>query len=122
MPSVPRGTAEGTLSIGGSTRRGTGIGYRDHNLGNAALPRLVYEYEDGTRRSRITFRRTADLMCTKFVDLLTGFKRFLAMLAGFDGGEAAETATLERFEGGKVAETVSQESAVWELMYFGRAP
>jgi hypothetical protein len=105
---VPRSTAEGTLSIGGSTRRGTGIGCHDHNLGNAALPRLLYEYEDGTSCYRFTFRRTADLMRTKFVDLLTGFKRFRALLAGFEGGKAAET--------------VSQESAVWELMYFGRAP
>jgi hypothetical protein len=30
--------------------------------------------------------------------------------------------TLERFENGRVAETVSQDSAVWELMYFGHAP
>jgi hypothetical protein len=29
---------------------------------------------------------------------------------------------LERFENGRAAETVSQDSAVWELMYFGHAP
>jgi hypothetical protein len=80
--------------------------------------------EHGSRRSRITFRRTADLVRTKFVDLLTGVKRCLACRAGVDGAylRFAGTATLERFEGGRVAETVSQESAVWELMYFARAP
>ncbi len=153
LPSVPRGTVEGTVSIGGATRSVTGVGYHDHNWGNAALPglvhnwywgrarigdytviasfitatdryggtalpvfmlargdaivaddaakvrfsadevftdpltgkpvagRLVYEYDDGTGRYRITFRRAADLARTKFVDLLTGFKRFLARLA-----------------------------------------
>jgi hypothetical protein len=61
---------------------------------------------------------------TKFVDLLTGFKRFLARFAGFDGAylRFGGTATLERFEAGRVVETVSQDSAVWELMYFGHAP
>jgi hypothetical protein len=196
LPSVPRGTVEGTVTIGGATRSVTGVGYHDHNLGNAALPmlvdnwywgrarigdytviasfitatdryggtalpvfmlargdaivaddaakvrfsadevftdaltgkpvagRLVYEYDDGTGRYRITFRRAADLARTKFVDLLTGFKRFLARLAGFDGAylRFAGTVTLERFEGGRVVETVSQDSAVWELMYFGHAP
>jgi predicted secreted hydrolase len=196
LPSVPRGTVEGTLSIGGATRIVTGVGYHDHNWGNAplldlvhdwywgrarigdytvisstitatdryggaALPvfmlargdaiiaddaakvrfsaddvftdtltgkpvagRLVYEYEDGSRRYRITYLRATDLVRTMFVDLLTGFKRFLARLAGFDGAylRFAGTATLERFEAGRLVETVSQQSAVWELMYFGHAP
>ena len=196
LPSVPRGTVEGTVSIGGSTRRVTGVGYHDHNWGNAALPglvdnwywgrarigdytviasfitatgryggtalpvfmlargdaivaddaakvrfsadevftdqltgkpvagTLVYEYDDGAARYRITFKRRADLARTKFVDLLTGFKRFLARLACFDGAylRFAGTVTLERFEGDRVVETVSQDSAVWELMYFGHAP
>ena len=157
LPSVPRGTVEGTVSIGGVSRRVTGFGYHDHNWGNAALPglvhdwywgrarigdytviasfitatdryggvampvfmlahggaivaddaskvrfsadevftdeytgkpvagKLVYEYGDGTSRYRITFRRATDLGRTKFVDLLSGFKRFLARLACFDG-------------------------------------
>ena len=196
LPSVPRGAVEGTVTIGGTTRAVTGVGYHDHNWGNAALPGLVdnwywgrarignwtviasyitatrryggvampvfmlarggaivaddaakvsfsadevytdpytgkpvagvlaYEYDDGAARYRITFRRRADLARTKFVDLLTGFKRFLARLAGFDGAylRFAGTVTLERFEGDRVAETVSQDSAVWELMYFGHAP
>ncbi|MCX7029791.1 MAG: hydroxyneurosporene dehydrogenase [Spirochaetes bacterium] len=196
LPSVPKGTVEGTLSIGGATPIVTGVGYHDHNWGNAplldlvhdwywgrarigdytvisstitatdryggaALPvfmlalgdaiiaddaakvrfsadevftdtltgkpvagRLVYEYEDGSSRYRITYRRATDLVRTMFVDLLTGFKRSLARLAGFDGAylRFAGTATLERFEDGRLVETVSQESAVWELMYFGHAP
>jgi hypothetical protein len=196
LPSVPRGTVEGTVTIGGATRTVTGVGYHDHNWGNAALPglvdnwywgrarigdytviasfitatgryggaalpvfmlargetivaddatkvrfsagevfsdrytgkpvagTLVYEYDDGAARCRITFKRRADLARTKFVDLLTGFKRFLARLACFDGAylRFTGTVTLERFEGGRVVETVSQDSAVWELMYFGHAP
>jgi hypothetical protein len=85
---------------------------------------LVYEYDDGAARYRITFRRRADLARTKFVDLLTGLTRLLAQLSCFDGAylRFTGTVTLERFEGGRVAETVSQDSAVWELMYFGHAP
>lgn len=196
LPSVPRGTVEGTVTVGAATRAVTGVGYHDHNWGNAALPALVdnwywgrarigdwtviasfitatdryggvampvfmlarageivaddaaqvrffagevftdaytgkpvaglivYDYDDGASRYRVTFRRRIDLVRTKFVDLLTGFTRFLARLSGFDGAylRFGGTATLERFEGDRVAETVSQDSAVWELMYFGRAP
>ena len=196
LPSVPRGTVEGTLTVGGAARRVTGVGYHDHNWGNAALPGLVhdwywgrarigdctviasfitatdryggvalpvfmlargdaivaddaarvrfsardtftdpatgkpvagvlvYDYEDGTSRWRITFRRRTDLVRTKFVDLLSGFTRLAARLAGFDGAylRFGGTVTLERFEGAEVAETVSQDAAVWELMYFGHAP
>ncbi len=195
LPSVPRGTVEGTLTIGASERRVTGVGYHDHNWGNAPLPvlvhdwywgrarigdytaiasfitatdryggaalpvfmlardgaivaddaskvrfsaeevftealtgkpvagRLVYDYEDGEIRYRITFRRTADIARTRFVDLLKGMPRLFARLAGFDGAylRFRGTATLERFEGGRLVETVSQDSAVWELMYFGRS-
>jgi hypothetical protein len=196
LPSVPRGTVDGTVTIAGAARRVTGVGYHDHNWGNAALPTLVdnwywgrarigewtviasyitatdryggagmpvfmlarggaivaddaakvrfsagevqtdaytgkpvagvlvYEYDDGMARYRITFRRRADLARTKFVDLLTGFTRFLAQLSRFDGAylRFTGTVTLERFDDGRVAETVSQDSAVWELMYFGHAP
>jgi predicted secreted hydrolase len=196
LPSVPRGTVEGTLAVGGAVRRVTGVGYHDHNWGNAALPGLVhhwywgrarigdytviasfitatdryggaalpvfmlargdaivaddaakvrfsanetfteaitgkpvagvlvYDYDDGASRYRVTFRRGTDLVRTKLVDLLTGFTRFLARLAGFDGAylRFGGTVTLERFEGTTAAETASQDSAVWELMYFGRAP
>ena len=196
LPSVPRGTVEGTVTIGGAARAVAGVGYHDHNWGNAALPGLVhdwywgrarigdftviasfitatdryrgvclpvfmvarggaivaddaskvrfsasdvftdpltgkpvagvlvYEYDDGTSRCRITFRRRADLVRTRFVDMLTGFTRFLARLACFDGAylRFGGTVTLERFDGGRVAETVSQNAAVWELMYFGHAP
>ena len=196
LPSVPRGTVEGTVTIGGTVRAVTGVGYHDHNWGNAALPGLVdnwywgrarigdwtaiasyitatdryggaalpvfmlarggtivaddasrvrfsagevftdpytgkpvagvlvYDYDDGAARYRVTFRRRADIARTKFVDLLTGFTRLLARLACFDGAylRFTGTVTLERFENGRVAETVSQDSAVWELMYFGHAP
>jgi len=196
LPSVPRGTVEGTLTVGGATRHVTGVGYHDHNWGNAALPRLVhdwywgrarvgdftviasfitatdryggaalpvfmlargdaivaddatkvrfsasephidpvtgkpvagvlvYEYDDGTSRYRVAFRRGTDLARTKFVDLLTGCTRFLARLARFDGAylRFGGTVTLERCEGAAGAETASQDSAVWELMYFGHAP
>jgi hypothetical protein len=196
LPSVPRGTVEGTVAVGGVARRVTGVGYHDHNWGNAPLTGLVhdwywgrariggytaiasfitatgryggtalpvfllarggtivaddaskvrfsagevftdpltgkpvaatiaYEYDDGTSRYRVTFRRRADLVRTRFVDLLAGFTKLLALLARFDGAylRFGGTVTLERFEGGRVVETASQDSAVWELMYFGHAP
>ncbi len=196
LPSVPQGTAAGTVTIGGVARSVTGVGYHDHNWGNAPLPqlvhhwywgrarigdytviassitateahggvalpvfmlargdallaedaskvrfsadepftdaftgkpadgRLVYDYLDAGARYRVSFRRATDLARVRFLDILPPGRRLLARLACFDGAylRFAGTATLERFEGDAVVESVSQETAVWELMYFGRAP
>lgn len=196
LPSVPQGTAEGTVTVAGDTARVSGVGYHDHNWGNApitdlvhhwywgrarvgpytviasyitavdrydgiSLPvfmlargstvvaddatkvsfsaaqgyrdqytgkpvwgRVVYEYDDGGSQWRITFQRKKDLARVRFVDLLTGSQRFLARLSGFDGAyiRFAGTATVERLEAGCVVESAAQDTAVWELMYFGHAP
>lgn len=196
LPSVPQGRVEGTLEIDGRVVSVTGVGYHDHNWGNASLldlvhhwywgraqvgpytviaswitatpayggvdlpvfllardgaivaedgtrvrftardtktdsytgkpvaGTLVYEYDGGDTVYRITFQRAKDLVSTKFVDTLPVLKGFLARLAGFDGAylRFGGTITLERFEHGALAETVSQDSGVWELMYFGHAP
>jgi hypothetical protein len=196
LPSVPQGTVEGTVTIGGKARRVSGIGYHDHNWGNASLLEvihdwywgtarigdytviasyitasqryggaaspvfmlahggeiladdaskvrftagevsvdpytkkpvagvIVYDYDDGTHRWRVTFRRAADLVRVRFLDMARGMQAFLGRLSGFDGAyvRCTGTVTLERFDAGQVAETVSQDAGVWELMYFGHAP
>jgi hypothetical protein len=196
LPSVPQGDVEGTVTIEGRAKGVRGVGYHDHNWGNAplvdlvhhwywgrariggytliasnitaseayggaSLPifmlargdtllaqdaakvrfstdeifidahtgkpvagRIVYDYRDGARRYRVTFRRATDLVRVRFVEILKGFQGFLARLTRFDGAYLRFTGvvTLERFEGEVVAETIGQESAVWELMYFGHAP
>ena len=50
LPSVPRGTVEGTVTIRGAARRVTGVGYHDHNWGNAPLPGLVHDWYWGRAR------------------------------------------------------------------------
>ena len=46
-----------------------------------------------------------------------------AKLIGFDGSylRFEGSATIEKLENGKVVESVTEESAVWELMYFGKS-
>jgi predicted secreted hydrolase len=196
LPSVPQGTVSGTVSIAGQSGAVSGVGYHDHNWGDASMLDLIhdwywgraqigsytviasyitasgtygstplpifmlardgaiiaddatkvrfstegvysdpytgkpvaavvaYDYDDGASRYRITFRRGADLVRTRFVDMLGGFESFLARLSGFDGAylRFTGTVTLERFEAGQVVETKTESSAVWELMYFGHAP
>jgi predicted secreted hydrolase len=196
LPSVPQGTVAGTVSIAGQSRTVSGVGYHDHNWGDASMLDLIhdwywgraqigsytviasyitasgafgstplpifmlardgviladdaakvrfstdgvftdpytgkpvagvvaYDYDDGTSRYRVTFRRGADLVRTRFVDMLGGFESFLARLSGFDGAylRFTGTVTLERWDAEKIVETRSESSAVWELMYFGHAP
>jgi predicted secreted hydrolase len=50
LPSVPQGTVEGTVTIAGVSRSVTGVGYHDHNWGNAPIPELVHHWYWGRAR------------------------------------------------------------------------
>ena len=44
LPSVPQGTVSGSLEIDGRTTAITGVGYHDHNWGDASLLDLVHHW------------------------------------------------------------------------------
>ena len=44
LPSVPQGTVEATYRVGGNSRTTTGIGYHDHNWGDAPMPELMHHW------------------------------------------------------------------------------
>ena len=44
LPSVPRGVANVTYSIGGEKHETTGVGYHDHNWGNVGLMEVVHDW------------------------------------------------------------------------------
>lgn len=44
LPSVPQGRAEVRYRIGEEAREAAGIGYHDHNWGNAALQKLIHDW------------------------------------------------------------------------------
>ena len=55
--------------------------------------------------------------------MLPGIVRLAAKLIGFEGSylRFEGSATIERIENGTTVESVTEESAVWELMYFGKS-
>jgi len=44
LPSVPQGTAEVRYRVGDEAHETAGIGYHDHNWGNAALQKLIHDW------------------------------------------------------------------------------
>ena len=44
MPAVPQGTAEVRYRVGDEVHETAGIGYHDHNWGNAALQKLIHDW------------------------------------------------------------------------------
>jgi hypothetical protein len=44
LPSVPHGAVEATYSVGGRSSTTTGVGYHDHNWGDAPLPKLMHHW------------------------------------------------------------------------------
>jgi len=44
LPSVPQGTVEATYRVGGDSTTATGVGYHDHNWGNAPMPDLMHHW------------------------------------------------------------------------------
>jgi hypothetical protein len=44
LPSVPQGAVELTYTVNGTSRTTTGVGYHDHNWGNAPMPELMHDW------------------------------------------------------------------------------
>ncbi len=44
LPSVPQGRVEATYRVGGDSRTAAGVGYHDHNWGNAPMPKLMHHW------------------------------------------------------------------------------
>ena len=44
LPAVPQGAVEVSYRIGDEKHTTTGVGYHDHNWGNAALPKLIHDW------------------------------------------------------------------------------
>ena len=86
--------------------------------------KVIYEYETLAKEFyRITYDRRGDISRQNFIVLLPGVVRLAAKLVGFAGSylRFEGSATVERLESGTVVESVTEDSAVWELMYFGKA-
>lgn len=98
--------------------------YIDSHTGKPVYNKVIYEYETPAGEYfRITYDRKGDISQQNFIDLLPGVVRLAARLIGFEGSYLRfdGTATVERLEHGAVVEMATEESAVWELMYFGKA-
>ena len=98
--------------------------YIDDHTGKPVYSKVVYEYETPAGEYyRITHDRRGDISRQNFIDLLPGIVRMAAKLIGFEGSylRFQGSATIEKIENGVVVESVTEESAVWELMYFGKA-
>ena len=98
--------------------------YIDETTGKPVYGKVVYEYvtEQG-ETYRIKYERSGDISKHNFIDLLSGITKFAAKLIGFSGSylRFEGSATVEKIEEGKIVESVTEPSAVWELMYFGKS-
>jgi hypothetical protein len=92
----------------------------DERSGKPVANVVVYEYEDGPDRYRVSYRRSSTIVDVRLIETVSGFRHLLARLAGFDGAYLRFTGNvqLERFVDGELAEDVSAPGT-WEMMYFG---
>ena len=96
----------------------------EEKTGKPVASRLAWDFKDGDKAYRISFRRQKDLVRTSLLNGLPAFTAFLARLAGFDGAYLRFTGdvTVEALERGVPVDAQTNTAAVWELMYLGRAP
>jgi hypothetical protein len=82
---------------------------------------VVYEYQEGPERYRVSYRRSKMLVNYQLINRLSGFKYVLARLARFDGSYMRFTGDvrLEHFVHDKLVEDLSG-TGIWEMTYFGR--
>jgi hypothetical protein len=94
--------------------------HMDETSGKPVANVVVYEYEDGPERYRVSYRRAQTIVNAHLIDRVSGFKHLLARLMGFDGSYLRFTGKvqLEHFVNGELVEDVS-DPGIWEMMYFG---
>jgi hypothetical protein len=92
----------------------------DAKSGKPVANVVVYEYEAGPERYRVSYRRSQTIVDEKLIHRVSGFKHLLAKAAGFDGAYLRFTGIvrLERFVDGELVEDVG-DPGIWEMMYFG---
>jgi hypothetical protein len=93
----------------------------DEQSGKPVADLVIYDYEDGPERYRVTYRRSETIVDQQLITRVSGFKHLLARLARFDGPYLRFTGDvqLEHFINGELIEDVS-DPGIWEMMYFGR--
>jgi hypothetical protein len=96
--------------------------YTDQKTGKPVAATTRYTYQDDDDRYVVSFTRTHDLSLNPMIDTLKGIKRIAAMLMRFDGAYLRFVGDLQisRYRASDLVETF-KDSAIWELMYFGRA-
>jgi hypothetical protein len=94
--------------------------HMDPKSGKPVANVVVYEYEDGPDRYRVSYRRSETIVDAKLIEQVSGFKYLLAKLMRFDGAYLRFTGNvqLERFVNGELVEDVS-DPGIWDKMYFG---
>ena len=98
--------------------------YIDEQTGKPVFGNVIYEYTtESGEEYRITYTRKGDISKQNFIELLSGPLKLGAKIIGFDGAylRFEGEASIEKLENGTVVEKVTEPSAVWELMYFGKA-
>ncbi|MCW2755300.1 MAG: hypothetical protein JWQ32_2711 [Marmoricola sp.] len=96
----------------------------DTVTGKPVANTTIYEYDAtaaGGEHYRVTFARENTIVHDRMIESISGPKRLLARLVGFDGAYMRFTGqvTVEHLRGQGAPETVTAP-ALWELMYFGK--
>jgi hypothetical protein len=93
----------------------------DPTSGKPVANLVVYEYEAGPERYRVSYRRSETIVNNQLIARVSGFKYLLARLARFDGSYMRFTGNvqLQHFVNGELVEDVN-DTGIWEMMYFGR--
>jgi len=94
--------------------------HTDEHSGKPIADVVVYDYDDGRDRYRVSFHRTETILDRKLIDQVSGVKHVLARLKRFDGAYLRFTGRvqLEHFVDGDKVEDVSDQG-IWEMMYLG---
>lgn len=96
--------------------------YIDEYTNKTVANTVIFEYKKGSKHYRITYNRKQDISKYNMIDSLEGISKLMAKIISFSGSYLRFTGkvTIDKFKDGKIVESVTEPSAVWELMYFGK--
>jgi hypothetical protein len=95
---------------------------RDPATGKPVQQTLRYRVTTPAASYVVTYETKRTISGFKMVDQLSGIKKFLATLSGFDGAYLRFTGaiTVEKFVSEKLVDRQVNPDGIWELMYFGK--
>ncbi|MDF7637248.1 lipocalin-like domain-containing protein [Leuconostocaceae bacterium ESL0958] len=94
----------------------------DEHTGKSIQKKQAYQLKNGQTEYVLTYEIKQTISGFKMIDQISGVKKWLAKMVGFDGAYLRFTGDISvaKYVDGQLVDQQSKPDGIWELMYFGK--